>query len=842
MHLKYLPISILVIAGIVGCSGDNLVTPQEECVVSVWENGFNLQSGGNSINNRHIWGIWSVTIGADANSFDIIPVRGAAIHLNTLKFLEQTPCTDCLGIGGISFNPPDKLSVDITIKHPFPGLPNLSGFDVRGILITGSDFTFPACGRTIALGDTYPRMAEPDGFTSLFNPIEFPDTGPGPPALKYIPGKFAHEGDFTAALNPFRAYAVDSPRRVFTSGGIETQTITLISTNAGSGSLEFGYAVDVSWEKPPGPVVDPVTDFPLSANCLEAYRIDIDIENYVPLSAGGSTPVTVEVYDHQGKDTIHWVSVEAPDLFIGEVQLDFSIETGYGSFLYTGTIQNTLLAASGEYPILARVVDTETDINLGQIDAWQIEFIPIKRAWVCTWGNTETYDRTEVYGVECDMDGNVYIAGSFEDTVDFDPGPGVEERTAPGVSEDAYLLKFSSNGEFQWVGTWGSESDDFANDLAIDGQNRIYVSGGFRKTVDFDPGPGETIFTSIDGMPDAYISKFNSNGDFLWTKTWGGPSGDRCYSIACTNLGDIYAIGHFRDIVDFDPGPGEDFHETIGSSIFLVKYNSNGIYNWGLDWDAECPSRSNAVDVDELGNVFVTGVFKDSVDFDPGDEVDINESNNGTEDAFLSCFDSEGIYKWAATWGSDYNLEGDQGLGVAADGEGNAYAIGKFWGSVDFYPGSPIDWHLSHGGFDISLSKYNNSWVYWCAKTWGGIESDAGNAVAVDSAGFVYTTGYFQKTVDFNKWGAQDEHTSNGDRDVFVSVFNKYHTHQWAQIWGGTESDAGLSITVDNSGNVFVVGKYWDEVDFDPGPGTEYRNSFDDGCCFLVKLPPGGEW
>jgi len=841
--MRYLLFFILGIVGFIGCSGANPVAPGQLSETLTGNTGYQNQLDAVPADNRHIRGFWLITISDNGESFDIVSARNVAIHLNALKFLEQAPCTDCLGISDISPIPPDKLSVGITIKHPFPGMPNLTGFDVRGILVTGSDYTFPASGKSIAFGDDYPRMLDPDGYTSLYNPVEFPPSLPGPAVLKYISGKLAHEGDFTATLNPFRAYAKDATRRIFESGASENQEITIISPDVGSGALEFGYAVDVSWEKAPGPVVDPAVDFPITANCPEAYRVDIQVGNCVPLSAGGSTPVTVEVYDHQGIETIQSVFVEAPDLFNGEIQLEFSTETLYGSWIYTGMIENSLHAASGEYPILAKVVDTAADTNLGQIDAWQVDTISIKRAWVCTWGITEfANDNTNVQRVKCDSDGNIYIAGSFHYTVDFDPGPGVEERTACGdESADAYVLKIDPTGEYQWVLTWGAESGDYAYDLAIDGQNNIYVAGSFRGTVDFDPGPGEKIFTSSDSYSDAYISKFNPDGNLLWTKVWEGASG--YYSISCTFSGDIYAIGMFRGTVDFDPGPGEDWHEAISySEIFLVKYGPNGAYKWGVNWGAGTSKRANGVDMDELGNVFVCGHFEKSVDFDPGPEEDIHESNNGTPDAFISCFDSAGNYKWAGTWGSDFNLDGDAAYGLAADAEGNVYVTGRYYGSVDFYPGPPTDWNGSNGGFDINLSRYSDTGQYWWTRTWGSTHDEYGTAVATDSNGLVYATGQFYFTADFNEWGAPKLRTSNGAGDVYITVFDKYHTHQWVTSWGGEDTDSGESITIDDFGNIFVVGYYHDDVDFDPGPGEEIRNSDVDGRCFLVKIPPGGEW
>jgi hypothetical protein len=95
------------------------------------------------------------------------------------------------------------------------------------------------------------------------------------------------------------------------------------------------------------------------------------------------------------------------------------------------------------------------------------------------------------------------------------------------------------------------------------------------------------------------------------------------------------------------------------------------------------------------------------VDFDPGGGLD-NHTSNGSADAFLSKFDSSGNFKWAHTWGGS-NI--DQGFGVVADGNGNAYATGQFQGIVDFDPGSGVDDH-SNGDYGIFLNRFkpDGSW------------------------------------------------------------------------------------------------------------------------------------
>jgi hypothetical protein len=161
----------------------------------------------------------------------------------------------------------------------------------------------------------------------------------------------------------------------------------------------------------------------------------------------------------------------------------------------------------------------------------------------------------------------------------------------------------------------------------------------------------------------------------------------------------------------------------------------------------------------------VTGYFDGTVDFDPGSGVDPH-SSNGAEDIFLSKFDSSGNFIWARTWGVG------NGYGVVVDGSGNAYVTGWFYDTVDFDPGSEIDNHTSNGINDIFLSKCDSSGNYKWARTWGGSDGEEGKSVAVDGSGNPYVTGYFQLTVDFDPGSGVDNHTSNGDWDIFLSKYD----------------------------------------------------------------------
>ena len=254
---------------VISCSGGSPMSP---LTLSITPSITLPETDSSAWAGRYLLGFWDIRISADRSSAEVTQVRGARAHLNVLHTLEKE-CTDCLIINKVKILPSGELSADLTLKHPYLGGQRFTGFDVRGILIAGSDYEFPASGRKIALGDDLLKLANADGYTSLFNPTDFP-VNPGLPyMLQYTKGNYSMgKGPFTATLNPYLAYSKDKPRRMFAVGTSETRTVILALP---PGELQFGYAVDASWCPVTGPVTDPVKDFPPKANCIEAYEVSV---------------------------------------------------------------------------------------------------------------------------------------------------------------------------------------------------------------------------------------------------------------------------------------------------------------------------------------------------------------------------------------------------------------------------------------------------------------------------------------------------------------------------------------------------------------------------------------
>ena len=135
---------------------------------------------------------------------------------------------------------------------------------------------------------------------------------------------------------------------------------------------------------------------------------------------------------------------------------------------------------------------------------------------------------------------------------------------------------------FVWAKQMGGGNFDVGSGVALDGSGNVYTTGFFRGTADFDPGAGVFDLTSTSaGFEDIFVSKLDSNGNFVWAKKMGGTGGDGAHSVAVDGSGNVYTTGFFSGTADFDPGPGTFNLTSAGfNAIFVSKLDSNGNFVW----------------------------------------------------------------------------------------------------------------------------------------------------------------------------------------------------------------------------------------------------------------------
>jgi hypothetical protein len=186
------------------------------------------------------------------------------------------------------------------------------------------------------------------------------------------------------------------------------------------------------------------------------------------------------------------------------------------------------------------------------------------------WGRSIGGIATDnVRSVKVDASGNVFLAGDFNFTPDFDPGPGVFNATAVG-GLDAYLVKLDAAGIFVWAKIFSGPAAEAARVVTTDAVGNTYISGLFQATMDFDPGPGVFNLTSLGASNDIFIVKLDAAGNFVWAIRFGGTTLDEGLSLFVGASGNLYATGYFEEVVDFDPGPGSVTLNSATGDTFII--------------------------------------------------------------------------------------------------------------------------------------------------------------------------------------------------------------------------------------------------------------------------------
>lgn len=402
-------------------------------------------------------------------------------------------------------------------------------------------------------------------------------------------------------------------------------------------------------------------------------------------------------------------------------------------------------------------------------------------------------------------------------------------------------LVFAQQVNFEWAKQMRGTGYDEAYSVALDPLGNVYTTGNFQGTVDFDPGAGTFFMTA--GSVDIFISKLDVQGNFVWAKKLGGSVLNYGYSIALDPAGNIYLTGTFSGVVDFDPGAGV-FNLTSSNfgDLFVCKLDVSGNFIWVSQIKANLTAEAYSLAVDATGKTFVTGSFRDTVDFDPGVQSYNLVSNEGT-DIFVLKLDASGNFLWAKQMGGTVQ---DMGRSIAVDIAGNVLTCGHFMGTADLDPGAGIYNFTSTGYEDIFILKLDALGSFVWAKQIGGIYSDYGEGIVIDNAFNIYCTGQFTNTVDFDPGAGI--YNLIGISDVFILKLNVSGNFIWGKQLtdNGSGDDRPTSIALDTSGEIYTTGRFNSFVlDCDPGPSHYYLTNTDvlgNYNTFISKLDTSGNF
>ena len=493
-------------------------------------------------------------------------------------------------------------------------------------------------------------------------------------------------------------------------------------------------------------------------------------------------------------------------------------------------------------------------ILLNRLNAQTPSFV-----WAKQMGSLSTAEPAKGNAVCTDVAGNVYTTGYFNGTVDFDPGPAVYNlTTVTGLNiilVDIYVTKFDAAGNFVWAKQMtgvlpptNTPDEDKGRAITVDASGNVYVTGYFTGTTDFDPGPGVLNLTSLgNGVPDVFVLKLDVAGNLVWVKQFGNGAfaiSDKGYSIVVDATGNVFTTGYFYLTVDFDPGPGVyNLTATGGFNAFISKLDAAGNFVMAKQIGAgSIDTRARSITVDATGNIYTTGNFSNTGDFDPGPTT-YNLTALGGEDIFVLKLDALGNLLWAKQLGGNNTFFGDEGTSIAVDAAGNVCTTGFFSGTCDFDPGPGVYNKTALYARDAFVSKLDAGGNFVWAAQFGGTGSwqhdDMGYVIKTDANSNVYTIGYFNATVDFDPGpGTYNLSSPNNLNHLFVSKLSAAGNFVWAidfilpNYIGDFE---GYGFDIHSSGDFFTTGYFVGTVDFDPGAASFNMTATGGGDAFVAR-------
>ena len=369
---------------------------------------------------------------------------------------------------------------------------------------------------------------------------------------------------------------------------------------------------------------------------------------------------------------------------------------------------------------------------------------------------------------------------------------------------------------FQWV---QSVLGPAVMDACYDRSGNIVSMGSFNGTFDFDMGPGVHTLTENNG--GTFISKLDSNGQYIWAISVGLKAWTSVGYISTDTQNNIYIAGNFMDSADVDPGTGVHMvHSNGGLDMFIMKIDSAGNIVWTKTIGGSSNEFSKAIVCDSFHHVYLTGEFEDTVDFDPGPGLALHHVGGSiaSSNAFILQLDSGGQFRWVNCY------EGaSSGECMLVDDDAHLVTAGYFYLTLDFDTGpgtSVLTSQSTNGTVDVFLLKVDTLGQFIQVKTIGGKQNDHATAIRKDSGGDLYLTGWFVDTADFDPGPGTYTLVSQGSSDIYILKVDASFNFKWARALAGTGQQDPYSIAVDAMKNVYTSGDNIGVVDFDPGPGV----------------------
>jgi hypothetical protein len=470
---------------------------------------------------------------------------------------------------------------------------------------------------------------------------------------------------------------------------------------------------------------------------IKGNRVSFDIPNYNPNIAMVIDPLARV-----------WGTYYGGNLS----DVSFGLDTdNSGNIVISGESYSTNSISSGGF---------QNTYGGGNGDAFVCKFLPNgNRIWATYFGGNQN-DRS--YSATIQSTGEIVVSGETGSPNNI--ATGIHQMVLGGL-RDVFLLKLAPNGSRIWSTYVGGDDADYGGDNTLDPNGNIYLSG-YTSSIDSITLAGYQN-TNNGGTYDAFLMKFDSNGNQIWGTFFGGSGYEITGGLVIDTTNSIYLSGQTSSNTNIYHN-GHQNSIQGGNDAFLVKFSPNGNRIWSTYYGGSGGENGEAVTVDKMNNVYLTGATtsNNNISFNGYQNI----YNGGLNDAFLVKFDENGN----RTWGTYYGGNGDDsGSGLNIDKLGNIYISGST-SSI-----SNISWNgfqnsNNGGAYDLFIIKFDNLCNLIWGTYFGGEGYDTGTNPEIDSLGNnIIVTGYTNSSVNISANGFQNSFGGGGSDGFLVKLRSK---------------------------------------------------------------------
>lgn len=401
----------------------------------------------------------------------------------------------------------------------------------------------------------------------------------------------------------------------------------------------------------------------------------------------------------------------------------------------------------------------------------------------------------EALDIETDASGNSYITGYVGSIADF----GNFSSTHLG-SQDIFVAKINSSGDFLWVKSFGGTNVERGLDLALDNNGNLYLTGYFFGNANF----GTTVLSSNGGSRDLFLAKINaSNGNVVWALNEGGVDAETGHSVTCDNQGNVIVCGQFEGSLSvgantytttINAGTG-----TLAQGIILIKYNSSGNLLWSKSGISSANNNALAIHHDASDNLYITGNFSEDLTID-GTLISNQQLNAG----YIAKFQANGSMSWFRKIAANSLSPVD--LKISSS---NIYLTGNFQNNLIYYGANSTDTVYTSFQNNFYLLKVNSNGSFTWGESLGSNNALEVKSLGLNSLGDAFVTGTFEcnfEEIRLNKGSAL--WTSIGKKDIFAVKYSGSGSRSWERHQGGLDDDISHGISLQGNNDPIICGQF----------------------------------